>query len=364
MCGEMAMNDDNGAEIGWRALFALISRHQRFATGSLRGNGVTINAIMLGRFSMLTAVKNRLRPVVLILLMAQMTGLFSTALSAQPPSPVDRLAALAGLLSVEDEVVQWDFVAIVLDSLLASYELKLESSYRVRPGGSMQRQRLRRWQRATEAYVTMIYAMRVALDDGAAFALFVDGQAQIVIDVDDRVIMLTGRGEPDADLVAGNVERRFCAANDCRWLGMRTPQPVTSRSRPNVGRGDWSNPGDAGIRYTIGQRFAFEFTGQGNRDGRAMLGDAMADELDYLNEELLSVVGQGYLVDWEFMAGAQPAIREQGTLQINADGEYLEVALLLLAGLQPEDWRQVVFWLAGGGREMLLIRRADALDRE
>lgn len=280
------------------------------------------------------------------------------------PAAGSKLANLARLLTVEDELVQWGFATIVVDELALFYETQLESSYRSRGSSAARRARLARWQRATQGYVDSLYALRMRLDEGEPLTLFVDHQSQVVIGAGEQLVLVGGPGS----VITAEIERRvvdeFCGYNDCQWLGLRSsasggfPSQDYGRS---AGRGIWTSRQVGPARYELGERFAFEFEGNGGRDDKALVSDQAVDELDYLADEFAQLRREGYPIEWDRIALALDSIRADQVLVLNSAGDYFDLNLPLLTRLREADWQRVVSWLSRGADGRLVIEQAGSL---
>jgi len=280
------------------------------------------------------------------------------------PDAGSKLANLARLLAVEDELVQWGFAIIVIDELAQFYEIQLESSYRARGSSADRRARLARWQRATQGYVDSLYALRMRLDEGEPLTLFVDHQSQVVIGAGEQLVLVGGPGS----VIAADIERRvvdeFCSYNDCQWLGLRSSASRWSQSQDHgrsAGRGSWTSRQAGLARYALGEHFVFEFSDNSNRDDKALISDQAVDELDYLAEEFAQLQREGYPIEWDRIAMTLDSIRADQMLVLNSAGDYFDLNLPLLTRLREADWQRVVTWLSRGAGGLLVIEQAGAL---
>lgn len=293
-------------------------------------------------------------------LLSALLLLVTLASVAQAAGPNTALSTLARLLAVEDEATRWDFAGIVLDELISAYEAELEASFRGRKRSAGRQRRLNHWQRGTEAYIAMLYRMRSRLDDGEPFELFVDAQGQIVIAIADELVLARG---PRTDLgkqIAARIVRQFCEYNDCGWLGLRANDDPP-RSLSSAGRGDWSQLHGGRLRYRVDGRFVFEFDRVADRDRIAVQADQAVDELGLLADEFRQVQRLAIPIDWRAIAGDLAGIREHGNVVLNADSDYFELSLPLLAQLSVSDWHRVIAWIEQGALGELSFPRADRL---
>jgi hypothetical protein len=294
--------------------------------------------------------------VCLLLLVVAMS--VSSPLNAAGPNTA--LSTLARLLTVEDEVTRWGFAGIVLDELLSAYEIELEDSFEPRTRSANRQRRLNHWQRATEGYISRLYRMRSALDDGEPFELFVDAQSQIVIAIGEDVVLAGGPHSDFNRQIEAQVVRQFCEYNDCGWLGLGT-YDARPRSFAPAGRGRWSQPLNGRLRYEVGGRFVFEFSPTVDRLRVADQADQAVDELQLLADEFKQVQQQLIAIEWLAIAEDLVGIRRHGNVVLNASGDYFELSLPILVRLSVADWRRVVAWVRQGAHDVLSFPHADAL---
>ena len=288
---------------------------------------------------------------------------YAESASASTVSAVS-LQSLAGLLAVEDEVMQWEFAGIGLDVLAEVYGRQLEAVLREQRRTPEARKKIISWRRGVDDYIAMLEDVRRDLDDGQPLEFFVDPLQRVVVSVGERVVMLSAPPGVDDQGFEREIVERFCANNDCDWLGLRGTQG--GGHTVAKGRGTWSYSGDQRLQYGIGDRYSFEFDGFGERNRKAVTGDAAVAELEQLAAALAQADNDGFPVDWRYLAENQPASGRTNVV-INEGGDYLGVRIPLLARLRPTDWDEVVRWLrqgawgGGNGGYALLIRDADQL---
>jgi hypothetical protein len=271
------------------------------------------------------------------------------------------LSTLARLLTVEDELTRWGFAGIVLDELLSAYEVELEASYRS-PGRTVERRRrLNHWQRGTEGYIAMLYGMRVRLDEGEAFELFVDAQQQIVIAIGEQVVLAGGPRSDLSKQIETRIVQQFCLYNDCAWRGLRSKAYSQPRSMNSLGRGQWSALHGGRLRYVVDGRMVFEFDVVSARDHIAAQADQATDELQLLADEFMRARQQLVTIEWLAIAEDLAGIRNHGNVILNADSDYIELQLPIMQRLTVADWRRVVGWVQQGAAGRLTFPRADSL---
>jgi hypothetical protein len=279
-------------------------------------------------------------------------------------TPTISLKTLAGLLAIEDEVMQWEFAGIGLDLLAEVYGRQLEAVLREDRSTPGARKKLISWRRGVDDYIAMLEDVRRDLDEGLPLEFFVDPLQRVVVSVGERVVILSPPPGVDEHDFEQEVVERFCAGNDCDWLGARGGNGQGSST--GAGRGTWSYSQNQRLQYRVGDRYSFEFDGFGERKRKAVTGDAAVTELEQLAAALAQADNDGYPVDWRYLAENQP-VSGRTNVVINEGGDYLGVRIPLLARLRPTDWDAVVRWIRQGawgranGGYALVIRDADQL---
>lgn len=287
---------------------------------------------------------------------------------ADPPMATHHvsLKTLAELLAIEDEVMQWEFAGIGLDVLIEVHGRQLESILRETRGTAAARKKIIGWRRGVDDYIAMLEDVRRDLDDGLPLSFFVDALQQVVVAVGERVVILSPPRGIDSSDFEQEIVDRFCANNDCAWLGVRGAGDEEDGAVSGAGRGTWSYGQNEQLQYRVGERYGFEFDGFSERNRKALIGDATVIELEHLAQALAQADTDGYPVDWRFLADNQP-VSGRVNVVINAGGDYLGVRTPLLARLRPVDWSEVVRWIRQGawgganGGYALIIRDADML---
>jgi len=285
---------------------------------------------------------------------------------AEPQQAADvSLQTLAGLLTVEDEVMQWEFAGVGLDVLAEVYGRQLEAVQREQRSTPDARRKIISWRHGVDNYIAMLEDIRRDLDDGQPLEFYVDPLRRVVISVGERVVILSAPPGVDGQGFEQEIVERFRAANDCDWLGgMRRTRDGAQTALK--GRGTWSYSEGQRMQYRIGDRYAFEFDGYEERGSKAVTGDAAVAELEQLAAALVQADNDGYPVDWRYLAENQPASGRTNVV-INEGGDYLGVRTPLLARLRPTDWDEVVHWIqqgawgGGHGGYALVIHDADQL---
>ena len=281
-------------------------------------------------------------------------------LAVQATGANTELSTLARLLTVEDEVTRWGFASVVLDELLSAYEVELEASFNAPTRRAGRQRRLRNWQRGTDAYIAMLYRMRTRLDDGDPFELFVDAQGQIVIVIGDEVVLVGGPRHDLVKQIEAKIVRQFCLYNDCGWLGLHAADE-RPRTFSSLGRGEWSRLQGGRLRYRVDNHVVFEFDTVTDRDYIAAQADQVVDELGLLAEQFDQARRLSIPIEWRAIAEDLVGIRNHGNVVLNADRDYFELSLPLLARLSVADWQRVVAWIEQGALGVLTFPRADSL---
>lgn len=312
------------------------------------------------------------RSVLLAVLCLLMPGVL---IAADPAGDGDRLrirlqpsayAVLAQHLVQADENRRREYADLTLITLLEAYQRELERAVHERADTRAQREKLASWRRGTADMIRRLEALRWALHDGGTVSIHVNHRHGVMIVVDGQAVVVSGpRIEIEPEIERLIVER-YCAANDCSHLESE-PQAAETGDQPlprSRREGGWILDEATQPIFQSGALLRCRFASFTRKEAKEAICHQAADELAQLASALGQAKAQGYRIDWGYLGRAAPAGGPDWRLVINGKGEFVRLALPLLARFGRQDWYRTVEWLRLKGAaesRIPLIEQADRL---
>jgi hypothetical protein len=303
-------------------------------------------------------------PPVLFLLAVQ--ALAQQPQQARPSTPAinaapSALAVLARHLSDAEIYQRLEFAQIALDAMIDAYRWELDAARAERPKTPARRQKLARWQRATQALLGELSLARWRLSEARDITVTVDSASQVIVLIDRKPLIVSASRPALEQLIERSVVEQFCAFNDCSFL--RRERGTPAQRAPAVA-GNWHLGAPERPVYDTGRDLHCVFSSLTERRRKASVCTQLLDQLLELQRALGQAQRRGYPIDWQVMAGSRPENAAEPVLQINDSGAFVRVPPALLARLDANDWDAAVRWLRegdDGGKSVLVVRRADKL---
>jgi hypothetical protein len=248
------------------------------------------------------------------------------------------IARLAESMVDAEEGMRWLFADTLLQVAVEAYDAELASARREAPADVAHQAKLRRWLAAAGAVRDGLVAARLRLSEGAQIQFHVDDQGEVFLFIDGRPYAASApRPDNERSLQAAFVGR-FCTLGDCSALD-RDAHPGT---RLHGFGGSWTIAQNAPPSYGIDGLVRCDFADLERRHDKVERCLAIAADLGALRAALLRARTMGYLLDWEAIRRAPDRAGNQGIVRINGAGDFLRLALPVLARLDPTRWASVV----------------------
>jgi hypothetical protein len=280
----------------------------------------------------------------------------SLAAYADEQSPaISRLGQLALRINQQSAEVREDFARVAIEEVVISLQLESELA-KVQTQDSKKN---RRWSRATRHYARQLAIAAESLSENSQITLSVGREQTVLINLDDRLVVLSNpRAEAQTDMERRIIER-FCSAQPCQAWQAAGASTATLTPRPPV----WAF-GDGG-RYSCsnGEGLSLEFSDILDMADKKAFCQQLFSELHTLVSALRARLYQGERIDWnELQIQGVPGDDHQRVLL----GTEAEVMWLILptCAAQPRVFARLQPWLKSrvhGAGSALTIKHVEQL---
>jgi len=244
-----------------------------------------------------------------------------------------QLLQLTAQMQIADTEQQYEFARIALTAAYESYTDILERArrdLRLSVKGRRQRQKIRLWNRSTQAYVDRLGGLYHALDSGAALSIQFS-QQNVLLFIGSKPVVIDGPSESANRMVERNIVQAFCRLYDCAAYFLDGgPQVVQHTRQKTPVSGDWLFTGLAKVRYRTSVGLIFEFDSSAKRPAKKKACLRLIVELELLAAELINIDRLGVVVDWDTMAIENRSNAALSRVLLNQQGHFLKLSLPLL----------------------------------
>jgi hypothetical protein len=282
----------------------------------------------------------------------------SLAAYADEQSPaISRLGQLALQINQQSAEVREDFARVAIEEVVISLQLESElAQVQTQDSGKN-----RRWSSATRHYARQLAKAAESLSENSQITLSVGREQTVLINMDDRLVVLSNpRAEAQTDMERRIIER-FCSAQPCQdWqvTGASTA-PVSVKRHSPV----WTFGDGGSYSCSNGEGLSLGFTDIQQMAEKKAFCQQLFSELYTLVSALRARLYQGEEIDWnELQIQGVPGDDHQRVLL----GTRAEVMWLVLptCAAQPRVFARLQPWLKSrvhGAGSALTIKHVEQL---
>ena len=280
---------------------------------------------------------------------------------------------MARNLEVADIQQQYEFIQIALFEMQQAYLREIIKSRQAIPASDKKKQKLRRWQHATQAFINELDNYLMLLDSHVYFSLAVNRQQKILIIIDSRPMIINGPNYASHKRMEQNIVQQFCQLHNCSYYldsntlayGLTAGSFYNDNSLEHItnSSGIWLFSSENGPIYMTGQGINCEFNNTSNRKLKAAACESLAGEVTRLAKALQEAEAAGHNIDSEFLALHSSANNEMLQIIINQQGKQIKQSLPLLQK-HPELFSEIRPWFMNDSDEQppdIEISRAERL---
>jgi hypothetical protein len=257
-----------------------------------------------------------------------------TAAAREPDAasltPAYQLDALAMSLADAPDTLRADLAYIAIDELAAAYASEADRA-RNEAGNQPGKRDLRRWANAVEDLALELSALAETVSGATPVQLGISPESSIYLIVDGKPVVVNGPRPREQAALEQRVVRRFCKLNPCDQL---IDTDLVSQSSPAapITAPHWSFSEEKGPICGTVDGLAFQFRSIENLRQKRQTCARVVAELYLLTTEIARHKAGGTHVEWNGLVIHGVPGEAQQLVQLNSDGDTLQLPLPSLAG--------------------------------